>query len=194
MQETFEKKVLKFDEFAYNQEIEEHENYAERTMAMMQELKDEYDLKLTDSIAKKIFLNFERNPDNYFDSEIYTEIKSKILREEAREDVKKFISQCISELEKYKQYKYYIPGNLSILNGKVHITEKALTSLKEKFEDSLDSERAEKLMKLHLEASDKINEFLSLLSEKNRILFWVKFFKTRQDDLTEPAELNYNNL
>lgn len=191
MQETFEKKVLKFDEFAFNQEIEEHENYAERAMSMLKELKDEYDLKLTDSVAKKIFLNFERNPDNYFDSEIYSEIKSKILREEARGDVKNFISRCISELEKYQQH---LKRNLSIVNGKVQITKAALNSLKEKFENSLDSERAEKLMKLHLEASEKINEFLSLLSEKNRVLFWVKFFKTRQDDLTEPTELNYNNL
>lgn len=189
--DTFTKKVLSFDQHSFEQEVQEHQSFADLVTAYNSELKEEYQITLTNPIAEKIFLNFEANPENYFDLEIYTDIKSKILREEAREDVKQFIRRCISQL---KIYHSSLPHGIQIKKGVASVTEKAVISLKEKHENTLDTNRAENLLKLHHEASEKINEFLSLLGEKSSNLFWPRFFDVRNDNLTNPKDLNYNNL
>ena len=189
--ETFTKKVLAFDEKSYQNELLEYQNFCDLVTSFNNELKEDYQINLNNPTAEKIFLNFESNPDNYFDNEVYSEIKSKILRDESREDIKQFIRRCISSL---KLYNSSIPHGIQIKKGVASVSEKALISLKEKHENTLDTSRAERLLELHSAASEKINEFLSLVGEKGSNLFWPRFFDTRDDNLTNPKDLNYNNL
>lgn len=191
--ETFTKKVLSFDEDSYQNELLEYQNFCDLVTSCNNELKEDYQINLNNPIAEKIFLNFESNPDNFFDNEVYNEIKSKILRDESREDIKQFIRRCISSL---KLYSSSIPHGIQIKKGVASVTEKAKTSLREKYENTLDTNRSENLLKLHHEASEKINEFLSLAGEKDskQMLFWQRYFLTTENSLTKPQNLNYNNL
>lgn len=189
--ENFDKTVLSFDESAYNADLEIFNDYAQLVTAYNQELKDEYQISLTNPLSEKIFLNFEPNPGKYFDTEIYNDVKSRMLRGEAREDVKRYISKCIQELKKYHNSARYA---LEIKKGVANVKETAKTALREKYENTLDTERSARLQQLHNEASHKINEFLSAVGENSSILFWTRFFQTTKESMTEPADFNYNNL
>lgn len=181
---TFKRVVLSYNEEAHNVRLEKIIKYCEEANSAILELKNEFDLPLTDEEIKLMFVYKDVNPNNICEKHFAKE-KSKILREEATKDLRQFLAELIQNLE------YLDSQNAPFITakkGKLTIDAKGLKDLKHTFEEALETPRAVEIYNKHNQLFEMYKEFETMVG--CRAVLWLY----RDGTELKKTELNYNYL
>lgn len=187
--DEFEPIIIRFDDVSFNAEIEDQNETLYIFNEVINELKNVYELQLTDEEIEKHII--KRESLNDFVSKLFkNDYKIKRMIEIAQNEV-------LSVLEDFKErvkYKYHSAGNFKVKDGKISLKNDFVEKLRRKHTVSLDTPRAKKIYDLHQKAHALVIEIREMAREKGVSVEIGTLFEYDREYNIKARELRYNIL
>lgn len=185
----FEPIIIKFDDVSFSAEIEDQNETINMFNEIISELKNVYELQLTDEEIEKHIIKRESLKD--FVSKLFkNDYKVKRMIEIAQNEV-------LSVLEDFKErvnFKYPSAGNFKVKDGKISLKDDFVEKLRKKHTVSLDTQRAKEIYDLHQKAHALVIKIREMAREKGVSVEIGTLFEYDREYNIKARELKYNIL